>query len=305
MPIERKIYFYRSNCGFAPGGEPIPFPVTAVADAIDALDFATGERYLASYADVRTCCWVARAGANARLRFANIRHGGLPEVDQAGVLTPLDIPDNANLAESVYIRFFPNQIVGAVYNFYGPRLPQLAYYLRVKVGDVLPPRGVQFDPLLRSDVLQRLQTMDRLTLFELRIHRSYLESLKAIDETLGRAFEASFEAGDGIQAEISLRASRATDDTLFRRLRRIARRISRGSNDSVLKLVVRGGPNGSRKTDLVDLLSDELLVTREIEVVQERHRALNPESAFAAIDDAYDELHDVLEAEDALGEEDA
>ena len=304
MAIERKIYFYRANCGFAPGGEPIPFPVATMADAVNELDFANGERYLVSHADVRTCCWVERGGNNARLRVADVRTGGLPEIDRVGVLTPLHIPDDARLAESVYIRFFPNQIVGAIYNFYGPRLSRLAYYLRVKAGGVLPP--VQFDPLLRHDALERIRAMDRITLFQLRIHRAYLEDLKEIDDSLGKAFEATFDAGDGVQAEITLQSSRAADDTLSRRsLKRIATRIARGGADrGVMKFALRGGHLGSRHTDLVDVLSDELLLRRDVDVLEERTRALNPASAFAAIDDAYEEVRPVLEAADAAAAED-
>ena len=63
--------------------------------------------------------------------FCQIRRTGLPQLEQAGTVSDLKIADNAGLVEAVHVVFFPDNIVGADFNFYGPRLSRLGYYLRV------------------------------------------------------------------------------------------------------------------------------------------------------------------------------
>lgn len=278
-----------------------------MCQAINALEFANGAgpRYLQSHGDVYTCCWILEAGDNARVQLADVRRGGLPEVDNNGVLTPLAIPDTSGLAESTYIRFFPNQIVGIVFNHYGPKIHRFAYYLRARVGHDMP-QAFNFEQLVRDDAIDRLNDMRRITEFTLRIRPAFIAELEAQDESLYRAFQNTHSVGEGKTIEISIQASRKRNATLGTRVKRIARSIARrarAGDDDVEKLVVRGAGLNERKPSTIDLLADDFLVTKQVELLDERTRALSPQSAFAAIQQAYDELRHELEHAAGIAEE--
>jgi hypothetical protein len=292
---ERTVHFFRVNIGFDAAGEPEPFPVANIAARINELDWNTGQRYLRLDDDVVTACWVDRDGPEARIRITNVRRRGLPEVDEQGNLTPLAIPGNAGLAEATHVRFFPNNIVGVLFNFYGPRPSRFAYYLAVHASDLCPV--ARFEPLLRHDVLDRINDLQRITLFRLKIRRGYLAELERANASLARAFDTLFEAGDGESAEIVLQAGRKRRSSLsLADLRRTARRLI-GRNDlseGVTRFVVRGQAQGAEKIEEIDVLSDELLLRKTVRLQDERTRAVTPASAYRAIEEAYVQLEPQL-----------
>lgn len=53
-------------------------------------------------------------------------------MEQAGALSDLRIPTHAGLAETIHIVVFPDNIVGADFNFFGPRLSRFSRYLKEK-----------------------------------------------------------------------------------------------------------------------------------------------------------------------------
>lgn len=293
--IERKIYFYRVDAGLDEAGRPLPFNSTRVLQHIDSLPWTRQGRYWVDNEGKVTCCWVDALGLPHRVRIGNIRRTELPQVEETGVLSPLDIPPRSGIAEQIHVVFFNNNIVGADFNYYGPRISRLSYYLHEKARGICPPL-VNFKPLLRQNVLEELDRLGRIRLFNLRISASYAATVALADRDLGSAFEAAARVGEAEELEIILKPAQHSRSWLSERLHPIIRRLA-GRQDLQLeasRFKVRGQNRTTGQIEEIDLLNDKLIAKRRILQIDERTRALDRDSAYAAIEDAFDELRDNL-----------
>lgn len=123
---ERRIVFYRADGGLDDDGRPLLVDLAAALEHIGSLPFDDDGRYLAGSNDVITCSWVDHVGNPSRLRLANIRRSGLPQVEEVGNLLPLEIAERQGIADQTHISLFsreidgiPMTIAGAVFNFNG------------------------------------------------------------------------------------------------------------------------------------------------------------------------------------------
>jgi hypothetical protein len=296
--IERKIHFYRVDAGVNAGGQPIVYDPRPALQTIDRLPFTDDGRgrYLIDDDGNAIGVWPEVGAARTALRFCQVRRNGLPQVEQAGVVNDLNIADDAGLLEPVHVVFFGENILGADFNFYGPRLSRLGYYLRAKAGGNGPL--LQFMPLLRQDVAAQLNRLDDIALFDLRIKAAYVETVRQADESLGAAFEANARIldGDAEDIQLILRTERGQRRGAVRRLGQAIRNLvgARDFREHAERFQVRGRMNDTGKIDTIDLLKDQLIATKQILRVGERSRAVQAESAFQAIETAYAELRGSL-----------
>jgi hypothetical protein len=196
--------------------------------------------------------------------------------------------------EVVHIRFFPKNIVGAVFNFYGPRPGRLAKYLRATVPGACPP-DTTVDALVHPDILSRLDNLRDLRLLQLHVRASYMDRLRQAQTTLGNALRGTLSVADAESVEIVLR-SNPRSGGLGKELLRFVRKLARRSDlkTGVKKLKVRGKLESGR-IELVDVLSDDLLVRRRLPLARDRGRALNDRAAYDAIAAAHQELRQDLQ----------
>jgi len=162
--VERKVYFYRVHAEQHPDGRPRRFNPRPVLEHINELPFTEDGRYLEASDGNAVSCWI---DGQDRLRIANVRRSGLPRLERSGRLRSLRIPAQSGLAEETPVVFFPDNIVGVVFNFYGPRVSRLATYFAAKAEGVCPP--VTFEVLLRQDILEQLKRLRDIRLFQLKI----------------------------------------------------------------------------------------------------------------------------------------
>ena len=297
--VERRIIFYRLDAGTDDGCRPLPFDIRPALTWLGTLPFTTDGRYLAEDDGNHTCCWpdhAAKAVPDAcpRLRFGSIRRSGFPQVEQGGALSQLDLSPDAGLAEQVHVIFFPQAIVGAEFNFYGPRVTRLAAYLRAKVPNL--PERLEFQPLLRPDVAAQLEHLRDVRLLRLRIHASYAARVAEADRSLGAAFRAAQRAGGGEEIEIVIRPRAYSRGTLAGRLLGVVRRLVAlpDLRTEVAHFSIKGLNGQTNEVDVVDLLSDQLATRAQILCQERQTRALNSASAYAAIERAYAELRPQL-----------
>lgn len=292
--VERRISFYRVDAGMDAVGRPLPFDPLPVCARINALPFTQDGRYWQDGDGNATCCWVDRTTSAHRLRFGQIRRLGLPQVERAGTLSALRIPATSGLVEQVHVVFFPDQIIGSEFNFYGPRIPRLAQYFGAKAGDLCA--GVTFEPLLRQDVAEQLSHLRDVRLLRLRIRASYAAQVAEADADLGSAFAAAQRAGDAEEMEIALKALPRSRRPLATRML-AAVKVLAGRDDlrsETSRFEVKGLSDLTGRIEQLDILSDQLIARGQIIRLDGRTRALNPESAYAAIEQAYAALHDQL-----------
>lgn len=119
--VERRIHFCRSYCGKNEAGKPVPYKQATAVAQIKSLPFTdskVGGRYFEDAENVY-CCWVE---SPSKLKFAVIRRDAFPQLEEKGIVKALNVPATAGLVEQIHVRFFPKNVVGFDFNFYGPRL---------------------------------------------------------------------------------------------------------------------------------------------------------------------------------------
>ncbi len=296
---ERRIMFYRIDCGRDDAGTPIAYAPGPALNHINGLPWTNTGRYQpASDGDV-VCSWVDRSQANQQMRFATVRRASLPLVENgSGTLSPLNIAANAGLSEITHLVFFPNNILGAVFNFYGPRPTRLAAYLKARVPNT--PLDLTINPLIRTDITEELDRFETLRVVNLKIRPSYTETIAQADESLGQSFAAAQSAVTDQAEEVALslsagRKKRAhLGDSLMGFVRRMVGRDD--LHENAMQFTMSGLDTETQRSATLDLLSDKLVSTKRIIKQSQRSRALDTESAYAAVQEAYNELHDQLQA---------
>ena len=294
--VERKIYFYRIEVPGGNGGGRATFDLAPVLEYIDGLPFTSDGRYLEAAERNATCCWVDRGRPPHRLRMANVRRSGLPQVERGGRLSRLNIPAESGLVEQVHVVCFPDGIIGSEFNFYGPRLSRLGRYLTVKAGALCPE--IRFEPLLREDVVQQLMRLGDIRLLQLRIRAGYAAVVAQADRDLGAAFQAARRAGEADEVEVILKPRAYSRGRLSERILTAVRTLARRTDvrESVERFVVKGLDRETQQVEMIDVLSDYLISRKQIILEDPRTRALNSGSAYAAVEEAYEELRDELRA---------
>ena len=290
--VERSIYFYKVV--FLPE-EPTPsIDWPRLCERISGLSAAN--KYWTDRFGNETSCWIDSSNP-VKIRYGSIRRRGLPQVERLGNLSPLGIPPDSSLVDMIHVRVFQEgdtAIVGSDFNFHGPRMSRLAHYLNEKDNSI-PTFG--FQPILKQDAVERLERLDGLRLFRLRINKTFVDAVKRANESLGASFEAQAELGDADEIEVVLTVKRYSRSTfLSRTLQTITRRLlgNRDLPGNATAFEVAGFNATEDKSETIDLLSANFVVKKDFIKESEKSRALKPRAAFTSIEDAYNELRDEL-----------
>jgi hypothetical protein len=261
-----------------------------VLSAIGAMPFiATGGRYIDGGDGKVLCCWVDKFGPPHHVRLANIRRENLPPEERGGDLTALVLKPGGGLAEQTHIVIFENQIVGYEFNFYGPRPSALSFYLHRQQKDL---RNFVISPLIRKDVHDEIMALSDVTLVRLKLRASHIGILAQADESLADSFKAAQRAvGGTTDADIELilrgkKKGRGLDFSVFKKLVGIP-----SIREELETFKVKGYTDGA--TRFLDVLSEQYAVDRLI-LRDVSSKAVNSESAYQAIRDAYSELENEL-----------
>jgi hypothetical protein len=297
--IERRIHFYRADCGTDDAGKRIAFEPAKALEYIGDLPFDLNEGAESRYhtEDTNTyCCWVE----SLRLvQFAVIRRDALPTIEEKGNRTPLSLSDAAGVADVIHVRLFDDNIVGFDFNQYGPRISRFGRYLSAVAGGRC--HEVVFEPLLRGDLAAELQDGKELRVFALRIRRSEVETIEQVDASLASAFRTIMGITDAPELEVVVRPKPYSGNSIGTRLLAITRNLVRRDDlrDIASLFQVRVGQPGRAGEDL-DLLRDHFIVDKRIVRQSETSRELNSEDAFAKIGEAYEERREELRAAASL-----
>lgn len=294
VTVERKIFFYRVHVADQRGARPIAFDPAPVLAHISSLPFTLAGRYWEGPDGKLACCWPEEGGPPHKLRLGTIRRTDLPLIERGGTLSPLPIPADSGLAEQTHVVFFEENLVGADFNFHGPRATSLAWYFAEKARGVCPP--LQMEVLLRQDVGAQLRRLRDIRLFQLKVSSSFIDVLREANRDLGAAFAAASKAGEADEVEIVLKPRRYSRGWLSDALKPLAFALSRNRRlrDEASRFLVSGFDPQIGETITLDVLSDKLIGQRRILRVEGRSRAVEATSAFDGIQDTFAELRDQL-----------
>jgi hypothetical protein len=303
--IARKIHFYRIDIGTDESGNPKLFDPTPVFKHIEKLtwnDEKKNNRYQ-DKDDKMIGCWVHDTNMPCKITLGTIRRSDLPQMETQGELTPLEIPEKAGLVEQTHIVFLGDNIIGTDSNFYGPRVSRLPFYLSDKALKIAP-EYMFINLILQRDVYQKFKKFKFLKMLQLRVRASYTDSIASVNDSLAGALRSSYHAGDTDDVEIILRASSTNhgwlSDTLLSGLKSLSQRPEIREEAETFK--VSGYSEDKSSIDDLDLLSDKLIITKNIHKLDPRSRALNSRAAFNAIISAYEEVKDEIRHSPSIGQ---
>ncbi len=296
--LERKIYFFRAQAGIDDTGRPLAFdPLPALKD-IDAIDFIDDDsgRYLFDGDGNALCVFIHSLSPNPCMRFCRVRRTGLPQLEQAGQISDLNLDPNSGLLEAIHVVFFPNNIVGAEYNHFGPRISSLGGYLQSKSGQSEPKAS--FSPLLRRDASEQLDRLEEIRLLEFGIRPAFIETVRSADASLADGFAANIGVfSDPETVQLIVKPTKESRGAALERFLMPVKRILAGDGlfQNADRFQIRGKCADTGLVETVDLLRDQFISTKRIVRMSHRSRALVPESAFEAVQDAHGELRENLE----------
>lgn len=289
MHLVRKIKFYRLVV-LDEASAPKPYPVLDVLADLRAL-LGTDDRYLVQGERV-TFCVPEPSPHPPRLRLLNVRRNNLPQIESAGILSPLLLDPESGLAEPIHLVFFDSGVVGSEFNFYGARPGRFAEFVRNK--SVGPRIAIQ--PLYREDAVRRLDEMQDLRMAQLKVKRGAAALVRRADATLADALDQTERWAAGVDVDLVLRRPARSGQSLPERIRTAFRALA-GSDElrsQVTKMRLEGRNPHTGEFEVLDLLEQELVTTRRILRSDERIRALDSNATYEAIQSAYAELEDEI-----------
>lgn len=296
--LERKIYFYRANIGNDEGGQPLTFDPVPALDVIDHLPFRDDNRgryQVDADGNALSLRTISRS-PDVTLQFGRIRRNGLPLLERAGEVSDLPLDANAGLFETIHVVFFPNNIVGAEYNHYGPRVSRLGTFLSDKSDDAVPK--ADFRPILRGDAAQQLDRLTDLRMLDFSMLPAYAGIVRQANNSFYDALEAAGRAiANPKSIQFVLKPDRQASQGFLRNMIGTLRNLvgSQDTLESADRLIVRGRCRDTDRVETIDLLKDQLISVKKIMRMNPRSRALEPGAAFQAIREAYAELRPQLE----------
>ena len=189
------------------------------------------------------------------VRFCRVRRTGLPQLEQAGQISDLNLTPETGLLEAIHVTFFPNNIVGAEYNHFGPRVSRLVSYLLYKSQKSVP--SVSFRPLLRGNAAEQLDRLTDLRMLEISILPAFAEVTKRSDESLADALEANARAVESpkILQAVLKPVENAQRSFLSRKRGPLKEMVGDDTlREGSVKLLVRGKCADSGRVETIDLL---------------------------------------------------
>jgi len=284
---KRRIHFYRVVQQGVPSSQGVDL---ANCFAEVSRLYGRADWYLNDPAGDALCCWVDSA---RHIRFARVRRSALPQIERQGDLRPLQIPAEAGLAEQIHVVTFAKNIVGFDFNFYGPRLSALAQYL----ADKTSCKELSFYPLVRRNVLRDLNQLGSIRMLTLKIRASYADTVSEASRDLGSAFKAAIRAAEADTVELTLKPEANARTWLGGKAKAVITSLAGRADirEGADRFVVRGLNTESELLETIDVLRDELVVEKDIAPLTDRSRALNAQSAFAAVEEAHTDLGTELE----------
>src|SRR5258708_14098 len=257
--IERKIFFYKGITGNDERGRPLPLDLTRALQQIDQLEYTPAGRY---QDDADGNGLLAVIDGPSRIRLGVTRRTGLPLLERAGHLEELRIPRTAGLFEPTHLVLFPDGIIGAEFNFYGPRASRLPKYLGDKASGLFAPFSLA--TLARQDIVKRLGEFSDIRGVEIQVRRSELDILAEADKDLARSMKLAADASGADTIDYVLKPKRAS--TMGAKARQLVRSVIGRADfrEHYDKLRLRGVNSATDAIEPLDLLRDDLIAVRQI-----------------------------------------
>jgi len=283
--IERKIYFYH----IVPANRADQLTTNyliSTLDEIEVLDWNLNGRYMETADGNSVCMWCDLKRPQIRLKLGTRRTTGLPDVETQGKLSPLSIAPDSGLSELTHMIIFPDNVVGAEFNFFGPRAQRLTHYLDMKTKNTIPTR---LQILLQRDIEERITHFRNISIVRLRFRRSDLDLIAEMDKGgLSKSFGEILKESQAPLIEIVLRNNKYSKVPLrpstFETIKTLA--VNKRSKEVFDKFEVKGFNEETHRPEDLDILGDMLISRRQVIKQGPKQRNINDDSMYGAINES-------------------
>lgn len=279
--IFRKVYFFRIE-HFADVKESLPGAFSRIAD----LEFADDGRYkLDKISKIRLSVYPDTSSYPIKVRFCRIRRDNVPQIEQAGDLSQLDLQEDQGLIDISHLVIFDDGYVAAEWNPEGPKLASLGAYIFEKGRLNTAPR---FLSLLERDIVEVVRSLTSVKLLEIDLPPDALEFAREADPNLAEAISATTAMGATKRTGLVLSADKPTV-----KLRDVATKLAslvktKPQEGKLVKtLKVRGYHQGSKLASYIDILESKLVSGAFLPRTSERSRSVKSHETYEIITQLY------------------
>lgn len=237
--------------------------------------------------------------------IAKIRRSDLPLKFNVNskYISPLDLREYEGLFEPSHFVIFDGKIIGAEYNYYGVRwinsklVKIINNYL--KQNTLADIKRVEIKPILKKEVYDLIEKFVEIRGIRISIATNYAKLLKQEDPA---SFEQMFSAAEivddmWLHLTFSLgRGKKYGDPAKFKKVLKLIKKIlsREDSKNNVNVMEIRGKFEGSDSIESVNVLEELMLTEKRVSKLDDRTRAVNPESMHEEIIKSYFALQDEL-----------
>jgi len=239
-------------------------------------------------------------------RISKIRTKDLPLKFDANIkdISPLDLKDYEGLFEPSHFVVFDGKIIGAEYNYYGVRWvhSKLVWLINdyLRNNPQIGIKRVEIKPILKKEVYDLIEKFIEIKGIRISVATNYAKLLNQEDP---QSFEQMFSAAelvDDMWLRLSFTLGKGKRygepskfEKLLKSIKKILSRDDRKDNINVLE--IRGKLEGSDSIESINILEELMLTEKRIPKIDDRTRAVNPDSMYRKIIDSYTALKDELE----------
>jgi len=304
--VTRKIHFYQI-VWVKNNGDKVPKSAQFIHNILSKISGQLIKRnndellYLDSYKQTTL------SNQNRKLyRIFRLRDKDLPlEFDiNTKNISSLSLDKDKVLGEPSHFVVFDGKIIGAEYNHYGVKWvnSKLIWLINNHLqnntyGDI---KRVEIKPILKKEVYDLIEKFVEIKGIRISVATNYAKLLKREDP---QSFEQMFSAAELVD-DMWLRLSftlgkgkKYGDPSKFERvLKSIKKILSRkDSKNNVNVMEIRGKVEGSDAIETINVLEELMLTKKRIPKLDDKTRAVNPDSMYREIIDSYLALKSELE----------
>ncbi len=299
------VRFYSVTVGGPPHGPAMRFDASKALTEIDQLPLSftdtANTRYQHRRNDRSLHTIVDSSGSGeVCFRFCEVNRADLPQIEAEGAITDLQLEEREGLMEATHCIAFKPGLLAAV-SKRGPSPTSLGKYILAKIQD--SPGSLDVVPLVHMDIISRLQRLQTISLMELKLSPSQIPIVRGASDDLDKLFEAQLAMwNEQSRLEVIIRPAQSSvhgaRQKLLGPIVDIAGRAGWFAKESTYK--VRGRSETQAREVTLNILSDSITTEESVERSRERSSALDNDSAFNAIRNAYMALEPDIE--EALGD---
>jgi len=239
-------------------------------------------------------------------RISKIRKSDLPlgfDINRKNTF-PLDLKDYQGLFEPSHFVIFDGKIIGAEYNHYGVKWvhSKLAWLINdyLRNNPQIGIKRVEIKPIIKKEIYDLIEKFIEIKGIRISVATNYAKLLKEEDPlSFGQMFSAA-ELVEDMWLHLSFtlgKGKKYGDPSKFEKLLKSIKKIlsREDSKNKVNVLEIRGKLEGSDTIESINILEELMLTEKRIPKLDDRTRAVNPNSMYREIIDSYLALKNELE----------